>query len=742
MLRHGEYSLLSMPLTCYNHNMKFSKEWLQSYIVETLPDDEVIDDNLSKKAFEVESITTFEFKTKGDNEKSSDTIYDIKVLPNRQGDALSHYYTAKEICAILGFTLKPLLSQENNLKTSQVESNVENKLGDSKDTSLIKEIPFIKIENPDDCRVFMSLAIDGVDNRPSPDWMRRRLESIGQKSINAIVDITNYVQFAINKPMHAYDARSVVGGFVIRKAKEGETLRTLVGDDLKLGTQTLIIADHEKPLGLAGIKGGIYSGVSDSTKSIILESANFNSILIRKTSKKYNIRTDASKRFEAGQSDTLVSLGIDMAIDLFKEIFGPDIVIGEKVMAGSIDNSFNKVSLSLSDINNALGTNYKSQDIEKALTRYTFKFDKNNIDNKSFDDKSFITNKNIVSKDGQNATDNIEYLITIPSERVDLRIEVDLIDEIARNIGYDNLPRTLPTLNRLGAYDNPMYIEMKARQYLFSIGYDEVITYTLTHRSDIGGSNIEIESNGASIYLRNDLSKGLLESYNKNISNAPIMELTVIRAYEIGSVFTKDNETRHLAIVCDDNKKKTNYKEEMESIIKDLCSCFNLEKINYTWKSDKPAILEIDLTELLDKNLEFFTNVEKDKINLDIDHNKDWKYSHISAYPIVTRDVACYYPDTLSIESMLMIISKNINLGPSPSLSPQGRGEEIHDTRLARKYYLVDKFDRAMEDGTVKHSAAFRIVYQSDDRTLTDEEVNLEVDKVYQALKLAGCELR
>lgn len=680
--------------------MKFSKNWLQDYIVETLPEDNVIEDALNKKAFEVDGIEYINIE--GVSAENIDAIFDIKVLPNRHGDALSHYYMAREVAAILNLKSK-LYKKEKVLIYTDATPLPTSPQGGGVN---------IKIENERACSIFEIVKIEGVDNRTSPEWLKNRMESIGQKSINAIVDVTNYVQFTMNKPLHAYDNNNVKDGFVIRMAREGEKLLTLDNKELDLDIETLIIADSEKPLGLAGIKGGMYSGINENTKVILLESANFDPVLIRKTSKRYNIRTDASKRFEAGQSDVLAHEGIEMAVALYREIFGDNIKVSAAYRAESniknISNEFineteiKKIELTTNDINQALGFNYSNKEIKKAIEAYGFEF--------TFDNNIFTVN--------------------IPSERIDLKIKEDMIEEIGRMLGYDTLIPVLPVINRKGQYNDSMYMEMQIRKYMSGIGYDEIMNYTLRD-----GGDIYLESNGGPIALRTNISEGLTESFHRNLSNAPLMHLNIIRAYEIGSIFSsaKENKSiigqRSMSIICDDNKKKTNYKNELDFLIKGLATNLGIEEIKYEFKSDKPAAVEINLNGMISPAPPTKGGETLKTIELGIDHNKEFKYKHLSMYPIITRDVSVYYNEPQNVESLLGIIN---------DVAFDSKNKET----LAQTVYVVDSFDRQMDDGTVKRSAAFRIVYQAMDRTLTDEEINIEADKVYQALKDVGCELR
>lgn len=337
--------------------MKFSKHWIQQYIVETLPSDEVIARELNAKAFEVEEITEIGILVdENKNDKPRDSIFDIKVLPNRAHDALGHLGMAREWAAVLGLTFKPfdISRLESDDSVAGVEVNVT-------DTNL--------------CTRFMSVCIDGVEVTDSPSWLADNLKRIGQKSINNIVDITNYVQFTLNKPMHAYGAENLEGCITVRFAEEGEELETLDDRQLKLNSKTLVIADDKKVLGLAGIKGGKYSGISNNTKSVIIESANFNPSLIRKTSLKYDLRTDASKRFENGISDSLIEDGFWMAVNEIKKLFpnakmGPVTDVYPKPAVGRW------VGVTAKEINQFLGSNFSGVDIERALSLLNFKFEK------------------------------------------------------------------------------------------------------------------------------------------------------------------------------------------------------------------------------------------------------------------------------------------------------------------------------------------------------------------------------
>ncbi len=327
--------------------MKFFKPWLQHYIVEILPEDKVIAEALNKKAFEVEEVALLPLGS----------VFDIKVLPNRAHDALGHHGMAYELCASLALNFK------KDEKVKDDESYFD------------KTVPQVTVIIDDEkaCTRFTALRIDNVTVGESPDWLKERLAAIGQRSLNNIVDITNYVQFSLNKPMHAYDARSIKGGLSARFARASETLVTLDDKSLTLDEATLVIADDEKVLGLAGIKGGKFSGIQADTTSIILESANFEPVLIRKTAEKYGIRTDASKRFENGIANNLVIEGLHMTANYIKEVC-PEAVKGFVTDVYPKKDVSYYVGISKNELNDILGSNYSDDAIVKTLEQLSFPY--------------------------------------------------------------------------------------------------------------------------------------------------------------------------------------------------------------------------------------------------------------------------------------------------------------------------------------------------------------------------------
>lgn len=831
--------------------MKYLHSWIQEYIEDEIPKGEEFVKGISTNAFEVEEYFEIENKIDG----GRDFVYDLNVLPNRAHDALSHYFIAKEVAAIFDLKMKTLTSANPS------EGREENPL-------LGRGQGEVRISDPKSCTRFMGAKVSGVVVKESPEFIKYRLESIGQKSINNIVDITNYVQYSYNKPMHAYDANLVSEFLEARYAKKGEKMTTLDEKELELNENTLVIADSKNVLALAGIKGGKYSGITENTESIIVESANFNPVLIRKTSGKYNLKTDASKRFENGIADQLVEIGMNETLKLLKEYAGGENFklewVNDNWPKEKINSWKYKVSVSLDEINKVLGTKLSDNEVKSIFDRFGFDYKyisvKESIENLmkevigkpyknpsvmredapdyfscsslisylyegvfmpsisidkylftrglakeikdendlKFGDLIFTTGEGKVYYEGveykkgekvetgvdhvgiyiengkvlhssrylQNGTEvqtleefverkgsengnrkiigygrvleNLEeerFVVTIPEERLDLRIKEDIIEEVGRVYGLNNIKSVLPTLNKqagknIGLPHKRLYYENKIKNILFKNGFSEVMTYSLRNKGDIEILKSVAQDKN---FLRNNLALGISEAVQKNIFNMPLLNIGEVRIFEFGNCFSlekegNESEWRSLAIAIDDGKKNKNYTElknkildEIKSVLSPALSKGKVEmQINFTEsKNDKQKenVLEINFDEMI-KDLAVGEYVA---LSSEVE-DKDVRYSSFSLMPFIVRDIACWTSPDTSEEDIENIIRENI--------SP-----------LCISINLFDKFEKEI-DGIKKRSFAFRLIYQDKERTLTDEEVNLEADKVYSALRKNGFEIR
>ncbi|HEC30633.1 MAG TPA: hypothetical protein ENI66_01300 [Candidatus Yonathbacteria bacterium] len=786
--------------------MKLSYKWLQTYFKETLPSAEKLEEVITLGAFEIENI----------KEVGEDYILDIDVLPNRAHDCLSHRGIAKELAVLLETSTKP--AKDGPLQTCKGRSFA----------GLV-----VEVEEQDLCRRYIGRRIEGVKVESSPDWLKERIETIGQKSINNIVDVTNYVMFDVGQPLHAFDADKVDGGIVIRYAKKGEKIITLSGDEVELDESMLVIADEKCPLAIAGVKGGKKAEVDESTTNIILESANFAPVNIRRTSRKLGIRTDSSKRFENEITPEMAELGMEEATALVVEVAGS----GNTKVGNAIDiyprkvNPY-KVGVSLDEINNLLGVQLPKKEVGDIWSKFGFKVETVIPRQKVLDTvASVIESKykrpsamqydaphafsctslisylfvqagiympsmavdkymfgNIVSREelkpgdvifvntgegtdgkapkiyhetiewmpGTKVSEGVDhagvylgggkvlhtswtfgkavieeldsskqfqnivgyrsfikdekerYVVTIPSERLDLRIKEDLIEEIARVYGYSNIKPELLEKTEDVPVNKTFYYVNKIRSILVREGFSEVYTGTF-----VGGGSVEVENPIASDkgFLRSNLREKVVEAINNNLKYADLLEIDKVKVFEIGKVFNTNKENMSLCISVGISKLKKGdnpdkYIEDiLEHISKELGIKISAEKGN--------PYAEIDFDKLIEElpKPTSYDDVLETYIG-------DVKYQKISPYPFIGRDIAVWVPEGVAEEDIKEVI--------------RSEAGEL----LVRGPKLFDRFEKKnKETGEIeKVSYAFKMVFQSQERTLTDEEVNETMNKITKIL--------
>ena len=433
-------------------------------------------------------------------EKGSDVILDIETYANRP-DTLGHLGVARELAAAL----------EQGIKEQKWPlTEIEQKTSDLAD---------VRIWDVDLCPRYSGMVIKGIQVGPSPEWLRKRIEAVGLKPINNVVDVTNYVLFATAHPIHAFDLAKISGRkIIIRKAKDAEVLRSLEGNDISLSPEMLVIADEKKPIALAGIIGGEESSVKEGTQDVFIESACFDPVSIRKTSKKTGISTDASYRFERGADISFSPQAAIIAASLLTQL-------GGKASKGIADvypepRKEKTVVLRHHRISDLLGLEIDEEFAVRTLARLGFQAE--------------VQQKGL-------------WQVKIPQFRVDVEREADLIEEIARFYGYDKIPASLPPFRELELpVDQKRERINKFRQLLFHNGFDEVLNYSFSDpekeaRLQTGQKAIEIRnpvSSKASL-LRTTLLGGLLENivWNKNRGAEGI------HLFEIGNVYFWQNET-------------------------------------------------------------------------------------------------------------------------------------------------------------------------------------------------------
>lgn len=648
--------------------MKVSYNWLQSFLNKKLPSPEKLADLLSSHSFETEVIERV----------GSDYALDVDVLPNRAHDCLGHLGVAREIGAILGMKVSNSSVIASPAKQSSIAMNDEIAASRTPRNDRVKDFLKIKVGDKKLCPRYTARMVVDVKVGPSPEWIQERLKVCGLKPINNIVDTVNYVMLETGQPMHAFDFDKIAGEpktLIIRRAKKGEKIISLDNETYELDENILVIADEKSPLCIAGMKGGKDAEIDKETKRIVLEAANFDSRIIRKAFNQLKLRTDASWRFENQLDPNLTSSAMDMAVAL----------IDGQILKGVVDIYPNKVKpktikLDAKKVRSLLGVNISDKEIVAILKKLGFE----------------IKNK---------------FQVTVPTCRLDISIQEDLIEEIGRLYGFEKIPSRLPLAALIPPKRNDDLIyQNKIKDILVNLGFSEALNYSL-----IGDAEIELANpiSQEQKYLRPSLALNLLKNIesNKRYFNE-------VRLFEIGRVFERDNnkviEKKKLgaALFPSDFYR-------LKGIIETL---LNKMQISDVWYEDElegdnlkraKVIVGNDLLGWIGDNI-FELDFEK-IVEL---ATEERIYSPPSKYPAVVRDVALLVePGTKIVEVMNLINTAGGSLISDVDLFDMYEGEEIPDG---------------------KKSLAFRVIYQADDHTLTDKEVNALQEKVMKALEDEG----
>lgn len=472
--------------------MKISLEWLAQYLPGPL-DAQAAADALTNGGLPVELI-----ERHGD-----DSVIDVEVTSNR-GDCLSHLGVARELAALLGrAAIKPAAGP---LRESTV--------------AVASSVTSVRIEAPDLCPHYTARVLRGVRIGPSPAWMARRLEVVGLRSINNVVDVTNYVMFELGQPLHAFDLDRLEGRqIVVRRAAAGEKLVSIDGHERTLGPDMLVIADAARPVALAGVMGGRDSEVSGKTVNVLLESARFDPLAVRKAARALAMRSDSSYRFERGIDPTLPERASLRAAQLILETAGGELLAG-LASAGEPGYAPKQLTLRLPRLKQVLGVELPVDAVMDSLSR--------------------------LGLSPVLQGDRVET--TIPSHRLDLNIEVDLVEEVARVVGYDKIPVRDEIAIRLTPLDPDLDAIETIRSTLVGAGYFEAITFSFV--SDLLVPEfVEAAAPGASgplplpradaavrkadAHLRPSILPGLLEAVRRNET----VGTSDARLFEIGSTF-------------------------------------------------------------------------------------------------------------------------------------------------------------------------------------------------------------
>lgn len=638
-----------------------------------------------------------------------DAIIELSVTPNR-ADALSMLGVAYEVAAIYDkdITLPTVTINEN--PDEQVENYVSIKLADEED------VPSYGMK-----------IIKDVTIKESPMWLQTRLMNEGIRPINNIVDVTNYTLLLFGQPQHAFDYDKLDSkGIYVRRATDKEELTTLDGVERELTTEDLVITNGKKAIALAGVMGGENTEITNETTTIALETAVFNPTRVRRTARRLALSSESSRRFERGINWSVIRQASEFSANLMAELGGGTIVTGEALVESNVPTE-PTVSITLEKINRSLGTKLSAMDVEKIFLQLGFDVV---LSGETFD-------------------------VTIPLRRWDIKIPADLIEEVARIYGYDNLPSTLPSGESLpGKLSFKQQMTRHIRSLLEGKGLTEAISYALTSPESAVQFKLDTENSEDIVeldfpmseehsVLRQSLVNGLLKDVSYNVAR----KASGVAFYEIGHVFNwydksdLPKETTHLAMAMTGVSRKKDWKESQEvvdfyeakGIVESLISFLGLEKEvvyqpNQTLKEMHPGRtadilvgesrvgfvgqIHPKLSKDMDLKETYVVEIDLDKLFEFVP--EDNVYKEVGKYPSIKRDIALLVDEAVSHQQIVDVIEAN-------------GGKNL------KSIHLFDLF-KGEKLGKGKKSLAYSLVFQNDDSTLVEDEVVSVMNKIEKAL--------
>ena len=628
-------------------------------------------------------------------------IIEFEITPNRP-DCLSIEGLGRETAVSLNNKFK-------NPRKNIDELDIENK----------DEIEGLKVDitAPDLCYRYIARVVKNVKIGQSPEWMKRRLKACGVRSINNIVDITNYVMLEMGQPMHAFDINSIDGKHItVRRARKGEKIITLDEQERELDENNLVIADDKKAVAIAGVMGGLNSEIEKDTETVVFESASFYGGNVRKTAKKVGLRTESSSRFEKGLSSENALRAINRAIELV-ELIGAGKAVDGKIDIYPTKQKINKVKFDSDRINQLLGTNISKKEMIEILEKLEIKVEKD--------------------------------VAIAPYFRMDIEQLADLAEEVVRFYGYDKLETTLTkTDTTIGLKNKEQKIEDKIKEILVVNGLSEIYTYGFVSSKDLELSNIKDELKKYSITIQNPLSDEYkmmrpstipsmmqILALNSNKKNQNVKLFDISRSYkningeiEKGEVPVQENI---LTIgMYGDNTDFYTLKGLIENVLDSIgINRYEIEKEsnNTSYHPGRTANIKVGIDTIatlgevhplvlanykIEKRA-YLAELNITKIVKYAKNNK--KYQEVPKFPAVERDIA-------------VIVDEEVEVGKIEKLITKTAKKLLEEIKLF-DIYRDDKL------GENKKSVAYSLIFRDKKRTLNDEEVNQIMEKIVDSLQ-------
>ena len=695
--------------------MRILPAWLREF-VDVPADDRQLAEDLTSAGIAVESVEN----------ANGATFYEMDLTTNRV-DAMNHYGVAREASAIYDVALKPVEPKLPGTADPSASASEGGTPPVGMTGSEGGSFPIV-VEDPQGCARYTARVVRNVKIGPSPELVVKRLEWLGSRSINNAADATNYALNELGHPTHAFDLDLLEGGtIVVRRARAGEALKTLDGVDRKLTSDDLVIADAKKPVALAGVMGGFATMITERTKNVLMESAWFDPATIRSMAKRHGMHTDASHRFERGADWGITPLACDRVAELILASAGGELQ-GDRIDAVARTPERVPIMLRSSAVRRNLGIDIAPKEIERILGRLGFG----------------------VKASGSSGN----FAVQIPTWRLDVEREIDLLEELARIYGYNKFPNTLPAF--VGAVvelpDEPK--NAKVRATMLALGYNESISITFNseaeaktfgQREPLALANPLSEEAG---FMRTSLLPGLLNMVSYNLNRGT----TDVRLFEAGEVFEKTSdgrgEQRHLGLVATgDVQAKTVHSVaqpytffHMKGDIEEMLAAFQHQSLTFDaivppyFHPGRAARAVMDGEAVAHFGQLYPELATARKLRQDVylaevmlgrlyKHSlRERRYQRISKFPAVGRDFSFVVDDAVTFDKIRSVVE---SLGIA-ELTAFGPGEIYRGEKV----------------GAGKYSVLLHSEFQSKERTLRDDEVAEWSSQIIAKLEALGGVLR
>lgn len=671
--------------------MKVSYKWLKDYI------DVKLDPMKLARILTMAGVNVAAYEN-----IRGDYIFDLEITANRP-DCLNMLGVAREVAAVLGKKLKIPKDLRKPLKPERER----------------QKLPFqVMLKDPDLCFRYTARLIKDVEVGPSPDWLKDKIISIGLRPINNIVDITNFVLFETGQPMHAFDFDKIKGNIQVRRASEGEKIITIDDMSKTCNANTIVIADESGPIAIGGVMGGLDTEVNDMTKNVLLESAFFDPVSIRRASRALGISSESSYRFERRIDNSMVTRASDRASALINKMAGG--VIGSILDVGRKKAYSKKITLDIEKSDSILGVSIKKGEASRILKHLGF----------SVKDKRKSLN------------------VTVPSFREDVKTDIDLIEEVARIHGYEKIPLTIPRIvANTKIKDFARLLQEKIREVLTRLGLNEIITYSLISKKSIEG--LDIPEDGV-VSIKNPLSidqeimrptmlPGALEviSYNLNRKAKHLAFFELGKTYEEKTNLYTEKPFLSIGLAGIKQEDWKTKKQEfsffdIKGIFEKLLEELGISNISFKQCKKKPfkryaaSLMKCggriigclgEIENALSDKFDIEKKIFYGELDIKAIHDKiklERKYISLGRYPPITRDISVVM-DTSVLSSDITFIVKE-------------SGKDIVKNVSLVDCYMGEQIPKG------KKGLLYRIEYRSNEKTLQDKEVDETHSKIKNTL--------